>query len=325
MPAVSLVVPTYQRPHFLAEALRSVRSQTFGDFEVLVCDNGADLATEAVVRELGDPRVQYLPRTQNLGMLRNAALGFLQARAELVMKLDDDEVLPADALGRLVPPLLGDPDVSMSFGGVTLVDEQGAPLPDLTASLDRSSGRAWFPEGRIRPATWLVAAGGVQMAGAVLRKEHVDWAGIPEEFATAYDLHATLRAVEDNRAVWFTRAPVVHYRLHGSADTARNFARQALASCAVLREAQARGRHGDREALDRRLAEATLVAGRALTQQGELGRARVLLRESLRLRPRAETARLLALAHAPAPAAARIARARHRRAAAGRRPRHSQR
>lgn len=309
MPRISLVTPTFRRPHFLARALESVVGQTLTDFEVLVCDNGSDKATEDVVRAFDDARIHYVPRPENLGMLRNATLGMQDTSADLVMKLDDDDLLLPDALERLVEPLEQHPEVGLSFGGVALVDGDERDLTEQTATLNANSGREWFPQGLIRPATWLVASGGVQMAGGVVRKGVVDWANVPDEIATAYDTYVALAAVEDNRGAWFSPEPVVRYRIHEAADTVTNYTPQALGSLAVFRRALEGGRHGDRSALERRLAQGSFQAGRALTRQGDVVAARPLLKQSLHLQPSLEAARMLAVALTPAPAATGVIKA----------------
>lgn len=310
MPEVSVVTPTYLRPRLLRHALDAVVPQTFGDFEVLVCDNGNDPETRDVVESYRDSRLRYIPRPENLGMLRNAVLGFEDASAPLVMKLDDDDILHPTALEELVTPFRGNEELSLSFGAVRLIDGDGQPLDQLTATLDRSSGRAWFPEGILRPATWVIARGGVQLAGAVLRKSLVNWRAIPDDVATAYDFYLALKAVENDRPVYFTQEPVVSYRIHSGADTVRRPTPQALATVAVLERALREGRHGDVEALEGRLTVAALEAGRCLVHDGDLPRARQLLRRSLALQPTPTARRLLAATYVPGSVVARMLSAR---------------
>ncbi|QFG69770.1 glycosyltransferase family 2 protein [Ornithinimicrobium pratense] len=310
MSRVSVIVPTYRRPHFLVNALASLKSQSMTDFEVLVCDNGAEAATEDVVRSLDDERFRYIPRPQNVGMLRNALLGFADARSPLVMKLDDDDALMPDALERLTRPFDQEPEIRLSFGGVQLVDENDAPLQERTQWLDRTSGRAFFQEGRLTGATGIVARGGVQLAGAVVRADLVDWASVPAEVGTAYDFHLALTAAENDRPLWFTKAPVVRYRLHPDADTNTHSAAQARATVFVLEQALGSGRHQDTSALQRRLGQATLAAGRALLHDGDFRSARPFLHRSFRLQPGLTAARLAVTSHLPSALLRRLVSAR---------------
>lgn len=309
-PQVSVVVPTYKRPHFLAQALASARQQSLSDIEILVCDNGADRETADVVRACGDERIHYIPRPQNLGMLRNAMLGFSQAQADLVMKLDDDDLLRPNALDLLSAPLIDDLSVGLSFGGVALIDEHNSPLLTMTDALDSDSGRATFLEGRIAPATGMVARGGVQLAGAMLRRDVVDWERVPKAVATAYDFYLALTAVEDGQAAYFVDHTVIDYRIHSGSDTQQRIGEQLLGACGVLERALTGDRHTQREELEKRLALVSLDAARVLTQQGRAREARSLTCRSRGLRPSLAAIRLQALTYAPSRTAAALTRAR---------------
>lgn len=313
MPRISLIMPTYRRPHYARQALESVRRQDFQDYEVLVCDNGADEATETLVSQFADPRFRYFPREHNLGMLPNAMLGFSQADSPVVMKLDDDDLLLPGALQHLLHPFDERPDLGMSFGGVTLIDDVGSPREALTRSLDEQSGRGVLREGFIQPATGLVARGGVQLAGAAVRAELFEWAAVPESVATAYDLYMALRAVEEGRAAHFTPERVVEYRVHPGSDTTLRQGQQLQAACEVLEMALSGGHHGEVQDLERRLADTTLDAARILARDGRAGQSRSRALQSLRLRPSRAAARLIALSYAPSRVGTRVAGARARR------------
>src|SRR5690606_35289529 len=76
-PAVSIVLPIYNVEEYLAECLDSILAQDFGDFEVVVVDDGspdgsADIAAEYAAR---DPRLQIVTRPNGgLGAARNTGL-----------------------------------------------------------------------------------------------------------------------------------------------------------------------------------------------------------------------------------------------------------
>ncbi len=96
MPLVSVVVPTHNRPHMLAEALASVRAQTFSDYEIIVVSNGEsaddiNLSRAAAVRY---GAAYYVLRDGNVSAARN--FGINLARGQWIAFLDDDDVwLPA--------------------------------------------------------------------------------------------------------------------------------------------------------------------------------------------------------------------------------------
>ena len=95
MPLFSVVIPTFDRRDLVPRAIRSVLSQTFEDFEILVVDDGSTDDTATVVRGLGDPRLRLLTLSPNRGPAAARNAGIAAARGELISMLDsDDEFLP---------------------------------------------------------------------------------------------------------------------------------------------------------------------------------------------------------------------------------------
>lgn len=97
-PAVSVVIPTRDRPSLLLRAVESVLAQGMADYEVIVVLDGSDPASAAAVAHLGDSRVhvEELAHSAGPGAARNA--GVRAARAELVAFLDDDDEWYPDKL-----------------------------------------------------------------------------------------------------------------------------------------------------------------------------------------------------------------------------------
>ena len=46
---ITIALLTYNRPHFLKNAIDGILNQTFKDFELLICDNGSDYETYLVI------------------------------------------------------------------------------------------------------------------------------------------------------------------------------------------------------------------------------------------------------------------------------------
>ena len=77
-PTVSIVLPTFDRLALLREAVDSVRAQTFGDWELIVVDDGSEDGTaeylEALAREEPRVRVARLPHSGRPARARNEAV-----------------------------------------------------------------------------------------------------------------------------------------------------------------------------------------------------------------------------------------------------------
>jgi glycosyltransferase involved in cell wall biosynthesis len=102
-PFFTVAVPSKNRPEQLRLAARSVLAQTFPDLELIVCDNSDEAeaaATEAVVRELSDPRVVYVRTSGRLSMPDNWERAVADARGEYVGILTDRSVYYPHILER---------------------------------------------------------------------------------------------------------------------------------------------------------------------------------------------------------------------------------
>ncbi len=100
-PAVSVVIPTFERRPMLLEALASVRAQTFEDWDCWVVDDGSSDGSAEAVEALGDRRVRLI-RQANRGVSAARNRGLAAARAGLVAFLDSDDLWHPEKLARQV-------------------------------------------------------------------------------------------------------------------------------------------------------------------------------------------------------------------------------
>lgn len=86
---ISVIIPTYNRAQFLREAIRSVKAQTYTNYELIVVDDGSTDDTPQVCR---DEQVTYIPifHCGLPGQVRN--VGALQATGEWLAFLDADDL-----------------------------------------------------------------------------------------------------------------------------------------------------------------------------------------------------------------------------------------
>jgi len=89
-PKVSVVIPTYNRGHLLRASVGSVLSQSFGDFEVIIVDDGSSDNTADIVKSIDDPRVRYISLDENRGAPFARNVGIDAARGEFVAFQDSD-------------------------------------------------------------------------------------------------------------------------------------------------------------------------------------------------------------------------------------------
>jgi glycosyltransferase involved in cell wall biosynthesis len=127
-PRVSVCVSAFNAGQYLSETLESLLAQSFGDFEVIIVDDGsadntADVAEQFVAK---DSRVRLLRNSNNKGLVftRNRALA--ESRGEFVAIADADDISEPNRLAVQVSYLDANPEIGMLGSDVALIDESGA-------------------------------------------------------------------------------------------------------------------------------------------------------------------------------------------------------
>lgn len=85
---VSVIIPTYNRVHFLLDAIKSVQNQTYSNIQIIVVDDGSADNTRHLVADLENVEYYY-QENQGQGSARN--LGLSKAKGEYITSLDSDD------------------------------------------------------------------------------------------------------------------------------------------------------------------------------------------------------------------------------------------
>jgi len=101
VPVISLIMTVRDGERYLAQAIESVRAQTFADWELVVWDDGSTDGTPAIIRALAaqEPRIRAFTG-EPLGRRRALVEAHRRARGDLVGWIDADDWLAPEALAR---------------------------------------------------------------------------------------------------------------------------------------------------------------------------------------------------------------------------------
>lgn len=220
-PSITFAIPYYDNLGYLAEAIESVRGQTFTDWELVVVDDAGPASAEALVAALGDGRVRYLRNETNLGLAGNWNRCIDVARAEWVTLLHaDDRLEPAYAAA--VTDVVGDhPLLAAIFTDASVIDADGHPVRSLPDQVKRFARR---PRGDH-------SVGGDDDLAAILSNNYVFCPSLcyrkaalgPSPFDTRWrmvlDLDNVARLLLDGQQLFGIRRPLYQYRRHAAAMT----------------------------------------------------------------------------------------------------------
>lgn len=125
-PAVTVVVPTYNRVSLVGASLDSIARQTFRDFEVMVVDDGSSDNTKELIASRKEP-IRYLwQHNQGPAAARNHALRLV--RSEFVAFLDSDDLWLPTFLERTIGWLREHPEDALVFTDFRSIRASGKPM-----------------------------------------------------------------------------------------------------------------------------------------------------------------------------------------------------
>lgn len=174
-PKVSVIIPAYNQAHYVSEAVESVLTQTFPNFEVVIVNDGSTDETPQILAGIQDPRVKVIWQP-NAGLSAARNTGIRNSSAPLITLLDSDDFFLPDKLAVLVEYLENHPEIGMVSGGLLMVDGHSQPFSQVI----KTPGRLELPE--------LLFNNPFTPSAVMLRRFWLDRAGLFDE---------TLRACED--------------------------------------------------------------------------------------------------------------------------------
>ncbi|NOV02083.1 glycosyltransferase family 2 protein [Paenibacillus planticolens] len=131
-PLVSILLPTYERPQYLEQALLSALNQTYSHIEIIICDNSRDDTTEQVVQSYLPPHsgfnIKYVRNETNIGPIANQHKCFKLASGEYVNYLMDDDLFHPRKIELMVPYLIEDPQIGLVTSRKQIIDDLGEPV-----------------------------------------------------------------------------------------------------------------------------------------------------------------------------------------------------
>lgn len=113
MPKVSVIMPVYNGEKYIEQAIDSVLSQSFRDFELIVVDDGSTDRSAEIVGSYRDTRVRYVTNPCNLGLAAARNRGIEVSNGEYLAWLDCDDISLPNRLLKQVALLDEYPNIGL--------------------------------------------------------------------------------------------------------------------------------------------------------------------------------------------------------------------
>ena len=216
-PKVSVIIPAYNSAKYLPEAIASVWSQTYTDYEIIVINDGStDNTSEAMAPFL--ERVRYFEQ-QNQGVSATRNRGIYLARGELIAFLDADDIFMPHKLQQQVATFAAQPKLGIVNSGFRIITEEGKPVIDI---------ERWHKIPHLTPDIWLLHKPVLPSAMMFRRDWLIEVEGFDCRFFASEDVDLVLRMVAKGCPTTWLKEIVVYYRQHQSSASWRNPTKQMV-------------------------------------------------------------------------------------------------
>jgi hypothetical protein len=201
MNKVSLIIPTFNRPHLLPRAVESARLAG-REVEIIVVDDASSDGTASVCAGL--PGIKYVRLDRNQGVAGARNVGLLESRGDFIAFLDDDDLRLPGSLDYQVSLLAAHPEAGFVAGGVMLADQDCVP-----------TGEVAVPRGESGDLFWKVLALDVHLIpdSVVVRKESFLKVGVFNSRLAGIDDWDMWTRIAEVCPVLVDPAPVCVYRV----------------------------------------------------------------------------------------------------------------
>jgi len=122
---VSIVLVTYNRAERLALSIREILDQTYGNFELIICDDCSTDNTESICLEFAarDPRIRYFRHSSNMQMPGNLNFGIRQSIYEYIAILHDGDRYHPELIQQWFNAISNHESVGFVFNTIGFTDE----------------------------------------------------------------------------------------------------------------------------------------------------------------------------------------------------------
>lgn len=119
-------MPNYNNDQFIGDAIKSILSQDYENFELIIVDDGSKDNSGKVIESFADHRVKLYRNPQNIGRVKNINRCLSLATGEYVTILASDSMMAPHSISKRVEVLENNNDVGLVFSSILFINENGA-------------------------------------------------------------------------------------------------------------------------------------------------------------------------------------------------------
>lgn len=228
-PKISVIMPVFNGQEFLAEAIESILSQTYKNFEfIIVNDKSTDNSLKIIRFYVAkDKRIKIIANDNNLSEAASANIGFQSSNGKYIARMDQDDIAHLERLEKQLSFLEKNPNHIVVGSQTHIIDEEGQVIGHKLLPTDHKN--IYEEYGNFHP----IIHPTVMIRRSLLPDKKKLWTNnidSADDYLTLYTLLMNGK---------FANLPekLLYYRLHSSNNSMKNVRRKFINSLRVRRHA----------------------------------------------------------------------------------------
>lgn len=219
-PLVSVIMPTYNHARYIAEAVESVLSQSYKNFELIIIDNYSTDNTAEIVASYKDNRIKYLKFRNNGIIAASRNHGIKNSSGKYIAFLDSDDIWLPEKLELQISLMESNEEIGMSYVLYSHLLEDGSIKGVFPKSGHRLRGNVF---------TSLYRKSVIANSGTVVRMELFNELGLLDEnpkLVTIEDYEMWLRVAKSRPVDYIDKALLLYrIRFDNTSNMIKSFAK----------------------------------------------------------------------------------------------------
>lgn len=218
-PLISVIIPTYNRPDYLKDAIASVVNQTYSNLEIIVSDDCSGDSPKSIVDSFQDSRLRLRRNPRNVGIGLNSTYAFAEATGKYVASLNDDDQWDKHFLERLVQPLEENSELVLAFCDYYVIDDSGIINWVATQKQTKKEKRHKLNEGIYQPfrRIGLVDQAVFTASASLVRRDAVRWENLFHA-GVFWDYYIAYLASRSGKGAYYCSERLAYYRIHAQSE-----------------------------------------------------------------------------------------------------------
>ncbi|MCM1218490.1 MAG: glycosyltransferase [Lachnospiraceae bacterium] len=218
-PAISVIIPLYNKEKVIKNTVNSVLSQTYSDFELVIVDDGSTDKSVQYINEITDNRIRLITQ-KNAGVSAARNRGVMESGGKWILFLDADDSLFPTCLEVLSKKIVFGMNIGLICGNYYKTKGE-------FKSIYTKYNREGIIKNKLR--SYFLAQFSMRMGCVLLKREILQKHPFDEKLSRFEDMKWILDVLRDDTIVYCTPEVVMEYQLdntelsHAAANKAQDF------------------------------------------------------------------------------------------------------